>query len=653
MPPLRLSGLASGMDTEAVIEQLMKAERLKTTKVQNKITTTEWKQDKWKDLNKKIYSFYTNQLSKLRMQGNFDIKKATSSNTSKVEVTAANTAPEGTHIIKVKQLASSQFLTGAKIDKDINLNTKLSELGLKAEDGVTIHINAEKSVDFEVNSNSTVGDFINALRSAGLNANYDTVQKRFFISSKKSGVENQFTMYTSSSETLKDKNAVLDFIGYGSLSSQDKNKVNDYLASYLKSEDSNEKNEILENLTKIKFNSEAFINEYMADEENKAAATAAVQERLKDEYPDGVIPQEQLEEEVQKELENDAKTAAQERFDSLKNELEPLMEKYADQSENPASESVSLSGLGLGEIRNDSGTIELSGVTGAVLVNAKDAIIEYNGAELTGSSNNFSVNGLNLNLKGITAVGDADKGIEDDVISISITNDTQAVYDMVKDFVKSYNELLTEMNEAYYAASARGYDPLTDEEKETMTEEQIKKWEDKIKDALLRRDDTLGSLLSMFRTSLSEGVKVGDKTYSLASFGIMSGDYSEKGILHIHGDEDFAKVASNDNKLMEALSNNPEEVRTVLNTIADKLYSSLMNKMKSTTLSSALTVYNDKELSKTLDNHKSDLKKLEAKLAKIEEKYYKQFAAMESAMAKMNAQSSSLMSMLGINTGQN
>lgn len=555
MPPLRLSGLASGMDTEAVIEQLMKAERLKTTKVQNKITTTEWKQDKWKDLNKKIYSFYTNQLSKLRMQGNFDIKKATSSNTSKVEVTAANTAPEGTHIIKVKQLASSQFLTGAKIDKDINLNTKLSELGLKAEDGVTIHINAEKSVDFEVNSNSTVGDFINALRSAGLNANYDTVQKRFFISSKKSGVENQFTMYTSSSETLKDKNA--------------------------------------------------------------------------------------------------AKTAAQERFDSLKNELEPLMEKYADQSENPASESVSLSGLGLGEIRNDSGTIELSGVTGAVLVNAKDAIIEYNGAELTGSSNNFSVNGLNLNLKGITAVGDADKGIEDDVISISITNDTQAVYDMVKDFVKSYNELLTEMNEAYYAASARGYDPLTDEEKETMTEEQIKKWEDKIKDALLRRDDTLGSLLSMFRTSLSEGVKVGDKTYSLASFGIMSGDYSEKGILHIHGDEDFAKVASNDNKLMEALSNNPEEVRTVLNTIADKLYSSLMNKMKSTTLSSALTVYNDKELSKTLDNHKSDLKKLEAKLAKIEERYYKQFAAMESAMAKMNAQSSSLMSMLGINTGQN
>ena len=64
-------------------------------------------------------------------------------------------------------------------------------------------------------------------------------------------------------------------------------------------------------------------------------------------------------------------------------------------------------------------------------------------------------------------------------------------------------------------------------------------------------------------------------------------------------------------------------------------------------------MYNDKELSKTLDNHKSDLKKLEAKLAKIEEKYYKQFAAMESAMAKMNAQSSSLMSMLGINTGQN
>ena len=141
---IRLSGLISGMDTEAIVSELMKAQRLKTTKIQNKITTTEWKDEKWKALNTKIYSFYTGQLSKVRMQGNFAVKKGTSSNESKVEVTAGTNAPEGTHLIKVKQLASAQFITGAKVGKDnngndINMNTKLVDLGFDAS-GTTIHI---------------------------------------------------------------------------------------------------------------------------------------------------------------------------------------------------------------------------------------------------------------------------------------------------------------------------------------------------------------------------------------------------------------------------------------------------------------------------------------------------------------------------------
>ena len=68
---MRLSGLISGMDTEAVVAKLMDAHRLKTTRVQNKITTTEWKQEKWANLNAKIYALYTDQLSKLRMQGSY------------------------------------------------------------------------------------------------------------------------------------------------------------------------------------------------------------------------------------------------------------------------------------------------------------------------------------------------------------------------------------------------------------------------------------------------------------------------------------------------------------------------------------------------------------------------------------------------------
>jgi flagellar hook-associated protein 2 len=253
-------------------------------------------------------------------------------------------------------------------------------------------------------------------------------------------------------------------------------------------------------------------------------------------------------------------------------------------------------------------------------------------------------------LKGITAgldtVGDTS---DDETISLSVSNNTQEVYDMVKNFIKTYNELLTEMNDSYSAASSRGYDPLTDEEKESMSDTQIEQWEDKIKVSLLRRDDTLSSLISTVRTSMSESVSVDGKKYSLSSFGITSINYNEKGKLHINGDEDDSLVSTSKNDLMTALTENPDTVMKVFNELGSKLYSTLTDKMSSTTLRSALTFYNDKEMAKTVTNYKEDLTEVEKKLQNMEDRYYKQFAAMETAMAKMNSQSSSLASMLGTN----
>ena len=155
------------------------------------------------------------------------------------------------------------------------------------------------------------------------------------------------------------------------------------------------------------------------------------------------------------------------------------------------------------------------------------------------------------------------------------------------------------------------------------------------------------------RSTLNEGVNVNGKTLSLASFGIATKGYTEKGLLHISGDTDDEAVAAFENKLMDALANNPDELKEVMTKLADNLYSSLMDKMKSSSLNSALTVYNDKEMTKTLTNYKSDLAKMESKLLDIENRYYKQFAAMETAMARMNSQSSALMSMLGMGGNQN
>ena len=56
--PIRMSGMISGMDTEALIKELMSAQSAKKTKLEQKKTKLEWKKEKWAELNTKIYKLY-------------------------------------------------------------------------------------------------------------------------------------------------------------------------------------------------------------------------------------------------------------------------------------------------------------------------------------------------------------------------------------------------------------------------------------------------------------------------------------------------------------------------------------------------------------------------------------------------------------------
>lgn len=510
---IRLSGLASGMDTESMVEELMKAQRLKATKIENKITKAEWKQEKWKSLNTKLYSFYTDSLSKAKLQGSYNTRKVSSSDETVATVTASSSAPKGTHTLRVEQLASSQFVTGGKLaSSSVTGATTLTSLGLTAGTSNTITVDAggvEKSLT--ISDTTTVSEFTNMLKSAGLNASYDTKQQRFFISSKDSGYKNAFSL--------------------------------------------------------------------------------------------------------------------------------------------SASSGVDLSKLGLGTItkteNTTDGSVTVGGTSNMTIVSPKDAKLIYNDLAMTSSSNTVTANGLTFSLKSITSGFGTDTTADDQVISLNVEDDKKAVYDMVKSFVTKYNELLKEMNTAYYAASASEFDPLTDDEKEAMTEDEIEKWETKIKDSLLKRDNNINSLLTNMRSTLAQNVSVNGKNYALSSFGIKTMEYTEKGILHINGDSDDSLVSGLDNDLMEALEEDPDKVMQVLSTLSGKLYTSFTKSMSSTSLRSAMTFYNDKELTKSIKTYKDDLTKMEDKLSALEERYYKQFSAMETAMQKMNSQSSSLASLLG------
>ena len=115
MAGIRMTGLISGMDTESMVKELVKASSTKVDNVRKEKQMLEWKKEAWQDLNTKIYDLFKNELSALKTNSTYKGKKATVSDESKASVTAKSGAATGTHTVTVKQLASSAYLTGANI----------------------------------------------------------------------------------------------------------------------------------------------------------------------------------------------------------------------------------------------------------------------------------------------------------------------------------------------------------------------------------------------------------------------------------------------------------------------------------------------------------------------------------------------------------
>lgn len=283
---------------------------------------------------------------------------------------------------------------------------------------------------------------------------------------------------------------------------------------------------------------------------------------------------------------------------------------------------------------------------GAKKIDGQDAKIKLNGIEYQNATNSFSINGLNI-------VAQAETGPNDeDAITITTQTDVQGIYDKVKDFLTQYNALINEITSLYNAESAKGYEPLTDDEKDAMSDTEIEKWEEKIKSALLRRDDSLESIMNAMTSSMSKGVKIGDKTYYLSNFGINTLGYlnapaNEQNAYHINGDEDDSATAGKEDKLMAAIVADPDTVIEFMQKLSTNLYNAVGDKMKATTLSSSYTVYNDKEMASEYSDYTDLIKKWEEKLQEKEDYYYNKFSSMETALSKLNSQSSSLSGLLG------
>lgn len=875
--PIRITGLNSGLDTEAIISALVSSYSYKTNKYKKAQTKLSWKQDAWKTLNTKVYSFYTS-LDSLRFSKNYNLKSTKVSDSTKATVTASSSAPNGTQKLNILKVAQAGYLTGGKLDDNTTTGTTLAELGYTGGNGtITLTKGDGTKKNIEVSQGTTVNSFINSLKEAGVNASYDDINKRIFVSSKDTGKDNDFTLTggnvdganaltklglnvksdatdatyktymqyygdgTQSGITAKVNEAIKAYqdaqtayktadaknsnisAGYGyasayaamkdafaksglseaeqdqmvklvQMSATDRaQSVMDSNGNIYKTEKTNDdgsviysytdasgnksyiQSETTDSVTKyytataseVKYNkiTASDGNEYSEDENGlyvdkegkkyfvdgsnlvettgrkvngswektadgktvafeaskKEEATKTVYTKDSNELSNaksGTTAYTDLAKKAQDEMklsdedmssylstlatnistvntyENTADTTLEDSNEySRKSIIDKVHKAYAKNATqgvtdltntfaaaiatNKTTMNTSQKTMDNNQVLADIAAMEdgtekdaaiasfvkqvqsahdianntsIEYNTDAKKIDGCDSEIYLNGIKYTGSSNSYSINGLNITAQVVT---DTDgKASDANAISITTSTDTQGIYDKIKDFLSQYNSLINEITSLYNADSAKGYEPLTDDEKDAMSDTEVEKWEQKIKDSLLRRDDNLESLMSAMTSAMSGAVEVNGKKMYLSNFGIKTLGYlnvpkNQQNAYHIDGDEDDANSSGNADKLMTAITSDPDTVIDFMQGLASNLYNSVHKKMQTSPLSSIYTVYNDKEMASEYSDYTDLIKKWEEKLQDKEDYYYKKFSSMETALSKLNSQTSSLSGLFG------
>jgi len=626
---IKLSGLNSGMDTESIIQELVRAKSEKKIKLEGEQKKLEWKQEKWKELNSKIYSLYSKTLSNMRLQSDYS-KKTTKASSTAVTVLTGSNAPNCVQTMKVNQMARAGYLTGAALsDKagTYTAATKVKDILGTTEDVSFFIESGDKKKEIKITDSTSIKDVLTTMREAGVNANFDEVNQRFYISAKESGKANDFTITATTTAGLD----AMAALGIASPLDQDKNTQSQY-AEYIGKLKYTADGAIDETATKAALATEELYTKKSEEYKARIKELEASIKNLNEKYDDAT---------------DDEKTKITEERAALQTELDELNAKFENGALTEAAKTAAVeeeyaavtSASDMIKWYQDNAS-KLNGIR----ISGADSEIVLNGATYTSDKNTFTINDLTITVNAKT----------DEEITLTTADDTDGIYDMIKNFFKEYNELIIEMDKLYNADSARKYDMLTDEEREAISEEEAEEWDDKIKGALLRRDSTLGTVFNSMKMIMLEGVKMTDGStkylsdFGIATMGYFAAEENERNAYHIDGDEDDKNTSNNTDKLKAAIASDPSMVSEFFAGLTKKLYERLDDLMARTELSSAFTVYNDKALKEEYENYKEKIADQEEKITDFEDRYYDQFSKMEVAMSKLNSQQSALSSLFSM-----
>lgn len=268
---------------------------------------------------------------------------------------------------------------------------------------------------------------------------------------------------------------------------------------------------------------------------------------------------------------------------------------------------------------------------------------------LSSSTDSFSLDGLTIKVNESFVAGDP--------VTMSSKANTDAVLSGIKDMIKDYNDIVDIVNKEYSTKPNRNYLPLTDEQKEDMSESEIKAWDEKANTGMLFGDSDLASLSSDLRSVV---LKDGDSILAFEAIGITSSSSWK----------DNGKLIIDEDKLRTAIENDPESVQKLFvgetdaagvkisDGAADRL-KTVMNSYvrtegspkgilieKAGHPSSPLSIINNSLYTQIKDIDTFVLK-LKVRLQSEQTRYQTQFTNLETVISNLNSQSGWLAQQFG------
>ena len=330
---------------------------------------------------------------------------------------------------------------------------------------------------------------------------------------------------------------------------------------------------------------------------------------------------------------------------------------YSSLTNSFTLESKEFGGAGKVEVGDTSlgrslGLVDDNGTVGAS--EGQNAIFEINGQEVYLNDNTYTLDGNTFTFNDNMTIGET--------YTVNIAKDSTTVKDALKKFVESYNKLIDDVYGYIGKSPAKDddgntYEPLTNAEKDEMSEDEITKWEEKAKQGVLYNDSTVSTVMSQMRSALYTSVTLDDGSkFGIYNLGIKtSSEWSEHGKLQIDENAFDKAFENNEDAIIKLFTDSDTGMMKKLNSVIDGAVKSRGAANTRGTLvrkagKADSSVTTDSTIYKEMVKMQDRLKELQDRYDTKEEYWWKVFTNMETAVADLNSQTSYISSYLGTGT---